>query len=346
MKAAIFEGEGVLTVREVEMPKIRRSTELILKVECASICGSDIHGLNVPPGQYMKPGIIYGHEFCGTIMEMGDDVEGFEVGDRVAVNPRVRCGTCYECIHNKGDLCSDSYHYGQTGDGGFAQYALVDAGQLYRVDKGVSPDLAAQAEPLACVMNAATIARPMPTDYVLLYGAGPIGLTFIRVLKLFGIKNLIVTAKGGERVEEAKNCGADIVVDVQKESVADAMRREWPYRADLIIDAVGRGDVLSEAFELLNPRGRMILFGLDNNARSVISPGAIVMNEYTLLGVLGKDFPAAIEILKHKDLGLERFITHRIPLEEIGTGIELMRSKQTCRVLVYPNGLPQEISAE
>jgi len=343
MEAAIFESEGVLTIKEVEVPKIRRTTELIIKVECASICGSDIHGLNIPSGQYMKPGIIYGHEFCGTIIEMGADVGGFTVGERVAVNPRVRCGTCYECSHNKGDLCSNSYHYGQTGDGGFAQYALVDVKQLYHVDVSIGPDLAAQAEPLACVMNAAKLAQPVPTDYVLLYGAGPIGLTFIRVLKMFGIKNLMVTAKGEGRVAEAKSCGADIVVDIQKESVIDVVKREWPFKADLVIDAVGRGSVLSEALDLLNPKGRIILFGLDNNARSVISPGTIVMNEYTLLGILGKDFPAAVEILKNKDLGLERFITHRLPLDEIHTGIELMRSKKACRVLIYPNGLPEEL---
>ena len=121
MKAAIFEGEGVLRVKDVPMPEVRRPDDVVIKVEAASICGSDIHGLAVPPGQYMKPGIIYGHEFCGTIVEKGPEADGFEVGEMVAVNPRVRCGKCYECTHNRGDLCSNSDHYGQLADGGFSE---------------------------------------------------------------------------------------------------------------------------------------------------------------------------------------------------------------------------------
>lgn len=341
MKAAIFEGEGVLTVKDIPMPEIRRPDDVIIKVEAASICGSDIHGLAVPPGQYMKPGIIYGHEFCGTVEQMGEEVTGFTLGERVAVNPRVRCGTCYECTHNKGDLCSNSDHYGQLADGGFAEYALASAGQLYHVDQSISPDMVAQTEPLACVVSALGKVKPSPVDYVILYGAGPIGLTFIRTLKLFGVTNLIVTAKGEERVQEAKNCGANIVVDIQKENIEDVVKSKWPYKADLIIDAVGRGNILPEAQKLINPQGRILLFGLDNNARSEIAPGAFVLDEISLVGALGKDFPGAIELLRNKELGLEKFITHRLTLDHIHEGIEAMRSKKACRVLVYPNGLPQ-----
>lgn len=338
MKAAIFEGEGVLRVKDIPMPEIKRPTDVILKVEAASICGSDIHGLAVPPGQYMKPGIIYGHEFCGTIVEMGAEVKGFAAGERVAVNPRVRCGACYECTHNRGDLCSNSGHYGQLTDGGFAEYALVSAGQLYHVDKSLSPELVAQTEPLACVVSALGKVKPTPMDYVVLYGAGPIGLTFLRTLKVFGVRRLIVTAKGEDRVREARNCGADIVVDVTKESVEEVMRARWPFKADLIIDAVGRGSILSEAQNLVNPQGRILLFGLDNNARSEIAPGAFVLNEISLVGALGKDFPGAIELLGNPDLGLDRFITHRVTLDNLHEGIEAMRSKKACRVIVYPHG--------
>lgn len=340
MRAAIFEGNGVLNVKSVPIPKIQRDTQLLLKVEAASICGSDLHGLAVPPGQYMKPGIIYGHEFCGTVVQTGAAVTGFATGDRVAVNPRVRCGSCYECTHNKGDLCSNSYHYGQTGDGGFAQYALVDMKQLYHVDSSIPAEIVAQAEPLACVMNAIHRVQPTPVDYVLLYGAGPIGLTFIRILKLFGIQNLIVAAKGARRVLEAKNCGAEIVVNTEEERVEDVLRTHWPYGADVVIDAVGRGPILEEALPLINPQGRLILFGLDTNASSTIPPSLFTLNELSVCGALGKDFPSALEILKRKDLGLERFITHRLALDDILDGIESMRRKEACRVILFPNGRP------
>lgn len=338
MRAAIFKGNGVLTVQSVPIPEIKKDTQLLLKVEAASICGSDLHGLAVPPGQYMKPGIIYGHEFCGTVVKKGAGAAGFEIGDRVAVNPRVRCGTCYECTHGKGDLCSNSYHYGQTGDGGFAQYALVEVSQLYHIPPSIKPEIAAQTEPLACVMNAIRIAKPSPVDHVLLYGAGPIGLTFIRVLKLFGIKNLIVTAKGERRVQEALSCGADIVVDTEKQTVKDAMQANWSNGADVVIDAVGRGPIFSEALPLMNPQGRLILFGLDTNAASTVPPSIFTLNELSVCGVLGKDFPSAIEMLKNEDLELDRFITHRFSLDDILKGIELMWNKDACRVIIFPNG--------
>ena len=337
MRAAIFEGNGVLSVQSVPIPTIQTDSQLLLKVEAASICGSDLHGLSVPPGQYMKPGIIYGHEFCGQVVEKGRAVSRFQIGDRVAVNPRVRCGACYECTHNKGDLCSNAYHYGQTGDGGFAQYALVEERQLYHLDPSIPAEIAAQTEPLACVMYAMGVAKPTPADSVLLYGAGPVGLTFIRVLSLFGIRNLIVTAKGQRRVEQARQCGASIVVDTQVQSVAAVMKEHWRYGADVVIDAVGRGAILPEALPLMNPQGRLILFGLDNNASSTISPALLTLNELSVHGVLGKDFPAALQMLQRKDLGLDRLITHRLPLEDIAQGMALMRQKEAGRVILLPN---------
>lgn len=339
MRAAVFEGEGVLKVKDMPYPVIKNPHQLIIKVEAASICGSDLHGLAVPPGQYMKPGIIYGHEFCGTIVKMGERVEGFTLGEMVAVNPRVRCGKCYECTHNKGDLCSHSDHYGQLADGGFSEYALVDEDQLYHVDASVPAEIIAQTEPIACIMNAVKEARPTPVDYVLLYGAGPIGLSFIRVLKVYGIRNLIVAAKGEKRVQEAYTCGADIVVNVEKESVEEVMKQYWEYKADLVIDAVGRGTVLEETVNLVNPQGRILLFGLDQNTKAMIPPSVFTLNEISLKGVLGKDFPAALEMIKNPGLQLEKIITHRISLEEIHFGMDLMKRKEACRVIVFPHGI-------
>ena len=187
--------------------------------------------------------------------------------------------------------------------------------------------MAAQTEPMACIMNAVKTAQPAPVDYVLLYGAGPIGLSFIRVLKVYGIRNLIAAAKGEKRVQEAYACGADVVVDVSRESVADVVKEHWPFKADLVIDAVGRGNVLEEAVHLVNPKGRIVLFGLDQNAAAAIPPAVLTLNEVKMEGVLGKDFPAALEILKNPELQLEKIITHRVSLENIHVGIELMKKR-------------------
>ena len=165
MKAAVYEGEGVLTVKEVVIPQVRKDTDVLIRVDAASICGSDLHGLTIPPGVVHTPNIIYGHEFCGTVVEKGSSVEAFEIGDFVTVNPRVRCGHCYECTHNRGDLCSETYHYGETGDGGFAEYALVDAGQMYRVRKSAN-DVRSQIGAFTVLANAKAKAAANPGYHV------------------------------------------------------------------------------------------------------------------------------------------------------------------------------------
>ena len=189
---------------------------MIIKVEAASICGSDIHGLAVPPGQYMKPGIIYGHEFSGVVAEVGDEVTGFAVGDRVAVNPRVPAGAAMsapmeEVISVPTQTITDS---SRTAD--LQEYARTSAKQLYHVADGVSLDLAAQTEPLACVVSSLRKVNPIPMDLCDSLRCGSHWPDIPAHTESIRRKNLIMTAKGEDRVAEAKACGADIVVDVEK----------------------------------------------------------------------------------------------------------------------------------
>lgn len=336
MQAAVFKGDGVLKVETVSIPRIQREGQVLLEVLAASICGSDIHALHVPPGQVITPGVIMGHEFYGKIVEKAEDVQHFQIGDCVAVNPCLPCGECWECRHNMRNLCVHPRHYGQTCDGGFARYALVETSQLYPIDPQIDPDIAAQTEPLACVMYSMDMVKPSLADHVLVYGAGPIGLTYIKVLLAFGIEDFIMAAKGEERVKQAKACGARYVIDTEKESVPERVSQIWGGLADVVIDAVGRGPVLTEAVHLLNSRGRILLFGLDHNALSQVPPAVYTQKELTMTGSLGKDFPAAIRLMEDKGIDLKQFVTHRIELDEINRGIELLRKKEACRVIVYP----------
>jgi len=337
MLAAIFKGNGVLEVEETEIPQIKEPTEILMKVISASICGSDIHGLHVPPGQYIKPGIIMGHEFYGIIEEAGEKVKAYQAGDCVVVNPCVPCGECWECRHDMENLCINPYHYGQTGHGGFAEYVVVDAKQLYRLPQGISSDLAPQTEPLACVMSGILMVNPMPTDHVLLYGAGPIGLTFIKVLKLFGVRNLAVCAKGERRIIMAKECGADIVINSETESAGEVLKQEWEAYADIVIDAVGTGEIMRDAVQLLNSRGRLLLFGLNENASAQVPPAIFTRKELQIVGALGKAFTHAIALLQDEKLGIEEFISHRFALKDINQALDLLRSKEACRIIIYPD---------
>lgn len=339
MKAAVFRGNGVFRIEDIPIPEIQTPTQVKLKVKAANICGSDLHALAVPPGQTYCWDIVLGHEFYGEIVEMGESVTGYAVGDMVTVHPAIGCGECSECTHGMADLCTNKAHYGQSLDGSFAEYVTVEASQLYKVPKDIHPDRAAQTEPLSCIMYSLKKIQIAPDANVLLFGAGPIGLTYIRVLKYLGVKNLAVSAKGAARIEEAKNCGADLVIDVEKESVKEAIEREWGRKADVIIDAVGSGQVLTDAMDLMGSRGQILIFGYNLRAMANVCPGLICGKEYTIVGAIGKDFEAALKIVDDPALGLDQLVTRRVTLDEMHEAIEDLKAKKACRIIVYPNGM-------
>lgn len=338
MRAAVFKGNGVLQLEQVEIPRLQEPDQVLLQVRAASICGSDIHALHVPPGQVITPGIIMGHEFFGTVVESGPKAQRFQPGDTVAVNPCLPCGECWECRHGMENLCPHPRHYGQTSNGGFAEYALVEASQLYHLPIGVDPDAAAQTEPLACVLRGLELMTPAPTNHVLLYGAGPIGLTFIKALKLYGVQHLAVIAKGAARIEQARRFGAELVEDIQNGITPETLDKRWGCLADIVIDAVGAGEILSEAAQLVNSRGRILLFGLNHNARAEVPPAIFTQKEIRLTGVLGKSFIPAVSLLEDHRINLGELVTHRFGLEDIDTALNLLRSKEASRVILYPNG--------
>ncbi|MBR2189721.1 MAG: alcohol dehydrogenase catalytic domain-containing protein [Eubacterium sp.] len=341
MLAAVFKGNGVLSVEEVPVPVIENPTDVLIKVRAASICGSDLHCLNVPPAQYAKPGTIMGHEFYGEVAEIGSGVTQFQVGDYVVVDNILKCHNCEDCKTGHDNLCLDAKVFGQTLNGGFAQYSLIPEAQLYHMPKEVPSYCAAQTEPLSCVMNGMSKLSATPDKKVLVYGAGPIGLTYIRVLKLHGIKHLAVAEMSPFRRAYAEKCGAEFTVDTSKENLKDVLQREWGSGCDIAIDAVGVGPIFGEAVELLNGGGTLLIVGQNANALSEVKPATIVRNELTVKGMYCAHFtfPTAIKLLQNEDLGLEKFLTNKVELKDILTGIEALRKQEACRVVVYPNGI-------
>jgi len=341
MLAAVFQGNGVLKLEEREIPQIIHPTDVRIKVTAAGICGSDLHILHVPPAQYAKPGTPMGHEFFGVVDEVGAEVTQYKPGDTVVVDNIQKCHVCEYCRNGMDNLCPDAEIYGQTLPGGFAQYAVIPEAQLLPMPSAVKPELAAQTEPLACVMNGMKKINPTPDDKVLLYGAGPIGLTFIRVLKLYGVKNLAVCEMASERKEWAKKCGADLVLDSSQDDVKKVLQEKWGSLCDIVIDAVGAGSIFGEAVHLLQAGGRLLIFGQNANAMSQVPPAVITRNELTVMGTYcaHHTFPTAIKLLQDERLGLEQIVSHKLELKDILTGIELLKQQKACRVIIYPNGI-------
>ena len=176
---------------------------------------------------------------------------------------------------------------------------------------------------------------------VLLYGAGPIGLTFIRVLKLYGVKNLAVCEMAEKRRKQAEKCVADLVLDPSKGDVKEKLQNSWGGLCDIVIDAVGAGSIFGEAVHLLQAGGRLLIFGQNANAMSQVPPAVITRNELTVMGTYcaHHTFPTAIKLLQDERLKLEWIVSHKLELKDILTGIQLLKEQEACRVIIYPNGI-------
>ncbi len=338
MKAAVFKGSGIISVESVPIPTVTHSTDVLVKPEAACICGSDMHILAVPPGQRGDPGTIMGHEFVATVLATGSEVHHVHEGDRVVVEPNIHCGVCPECRCGRENLCRDAQNIGQWRDGGFAEYRVVPAKQLHPIPKDMPAKLAALAEPLACVMNGMMRLNPMPHEQVIVFGAGAIGLLFLRVLKMYGVRRVVVCETTAKRREDAKRLGADLVLDPINENVANIMAAGEHGLADAVIDAVGVGTVLEQAIDALKCGGRLLVFGQNMTQRSTIRPGDINNKELTIFATLSTlhSFPPAIEMLKIPSLGIESIITHEFPLSRIEQAIAVLRSNEAIKVLLRP----------
>ena len=343
MLAAVFKGDGVLALEERPMPHIQKPDDVLVKVLACGICGSDLHALTVPPGQDVTPGTIMGHEIYGEVVAFGGAVTRLKAGDAVVVDPNLKCGVCDYCkrgMINMCDMCT-THSYGQQQDGGFAPYVIIKDAALIRYAKKVSPKVGAQTEPLACVLNSVVKLMPSPLDNVVLYGAGPIGLLYLRCLIAFGVRNIIVCDISEYRRAYAKKCGATVVVDPTSVDMVRFVLDTWGELATTVIDAVGSSAILNQGAYLLQKGGKYMILGLNKNASSTLSPSLVNFNELHIMGsFLGRfAYPDAIKLISFADFGADLIVSHELELEDILEGFELAKNQKSARVIIYPNGV-------
>ncbi|MGQ9632469.1 MAG: alcohol dehydrogenase catalytic domain-containing protein [bacterium] len=336
MLAAVFEGEGKLALKEVDIPKIKRADEVLLEVEAASICGTDVHILEVPPGHPATKGVILGHEYIGRVLDAGDMVSHLKRGDRVVVAPNITCGTCRYCRLGLTNMCENMTTLGIFVDGGFAKYNVAPGRALFKISEDVPMEVAIFAEPLSCVLNGTTTVRLHPGERVVVLGAGPMGMYFTMMYKAAGAGKVIVSEVNPFRIKYAREIGADLVVNPKEEDLAEVVRRETEIGADVVVDAVGV--LLKDAMGLVRRGGRILLIGMNQQARAEVCQYDITRNEMQIVGTFIDKFtmPAVIKVLEGGVLPLRKLVTHTIPLKDIHKGIDLMRRGEALEIIVKP----------
>jgi threonine dehydrogenase-like Zn-dependent dehydrogenase len=336
MQAVVFHGNGEWRVESAPVPQIRSDDDVLLRVDRASICGTDIHILAVPPGHPATPGSILGHEYVATVMDAGVRVEHVKPGDRVVVDPNITCGLCQYCRIGMTNICENMTTLGIFRDGGLAELNLAPAKSLHRIDRNVPLERATLAEPLSCVMHAFERAAIIPGESVAILGAGPIGLMFLMLFSAAGAGKVFVIEPVESRRKAAIDFGATHVFDSSGPDSARAIKAVNGIGADIVVDAAGI--LLPDALEIVRPGGRVVLFGLNQHAEHSIKQYLVTRYEITILGsfIQRTEFPKVVRLLESGILPLERLVTHRITLDEMSLGFEAMRSGEAIKVVAEP----------
>jgi len=345
VNAAVLEALENLVVREVPTPSAGPG-ELLVRVRACAVCGSDLrifhHG-----NPRVKPPQIIGHEIAGEVVEVGAGVEGFAVGDRVAIGADVPCGVCPECREGRGNNCAINYAIGYQFPGGFAEYILlnqttVNYGPVHKIPEGLSFAEAALAEPLACCINGLELCWLGVGESVVIIGAGPAGLMLAQLARHMGATKIIVAQRSKGRVELARKFDVDVVISTTEEDLRQRVLEETEGRgADVIVVACASPEAQMQAIELAATRGRINFFGgLPRGTPPIsIESNLIHYKELYVTGSHGsvpRQHKAALGLIAARAVDVKRLITHTVPLAEIHRAFELVESRAGLKVVVEP----------
>lgn len=317
MKQATMTAPGHIEITEVPRPQPRRG-HVLLRIARIGICGSDIH-VNHGTHPYTGYPVIQGHEVSGTVAALGDGVTGFPVGETVTLTPQMVCGECHACRHGIYNVCETLRVMGFQTDGAAREYFEIPAWNVLPVPTTMSLDTAAMVEPVAVAVHALNQGGGAVDRNVLVLGAGTIGNLVAQVARASGAKGVMITDMQDYKLEQARACGFDAVVNSRDRDVRqEAPRHFGPDRADLILECAGVAATLSEAIESARKGTTIVVVGV-HGEKPPVNVGFIQDRELRLVGSAmyrKEDFEQAIDVISAGAMRLEPLITHRFTLDE------------------------------
>ncbi len=334
MHVPVFKGEGRLEYEDRPIPQLEQPDEVLVNIEACGICGTDLNVLAVPPAHKATLDIVIGHEGVGVVKEIGTGVTTLKPGDRVVIAPRLTCGQCSYCRRGRDNQCTHYRTIGTTIDGAFAPYLRAPERAFFKIHDSVARDDAVFFEPLSCVVGAVARVPMQAGNNVAIIGAGPMGLLFAQMYRLFGAGKVIVADISPQRLSFAKTIGVDETLNPKETDVPEAVTQLTDGGADIVVDAVG--NQMNTAIQSAGRGGHIILFGLRPHDNPPVNQYTITRYDLTLHGAFVglKPFEQTIQLLESQRIHPSALITHRIPLDSLAAGVELMRSGEGMKVIV------------
>ena len=326
--------DGDVAIRDVAEPTIGPD-QVMIDVKAASVCGSDIHMWREHQSWTIKLPLVLGHEFCGTVAQVGERVHGFKEGDRVACETASHvCGQCVYCLSGNYNLCPNRLGYGALADGAFTRFVVARPAILHRIPANVTFEQASLTEPICVAYNALVEKTTIkPGEMVVIQGPGPIGIMALQIARLRGAGTLVVlgTDVDAHRMEVAQELGATHVVNVQRDgeravklikSLGDG------YGADLVVDCTGVSKALKQSLELVRPNGRITKIGWGPQPLD-FSLDPLVAKAVTLQGSFSHTYATwerVLGLLSTGQVNLTPVIGGVYPIEDWREGFEKMES--------------------
>jgi propanol-preferring alcohol dehydrogenase len=330
MKAARLHRVGEkLSIDRVEVPKVGPD-DVLVDIKASGICHSDLNYRNgVTP--IPKLPIIMGHEIAGVMAETGDRVKGMRKGDRVCVHYIKNCGKCVFCQTNRENFCVEYQMIGMTTDGGFAEWVSVPARSVLKLPDSIPFD---QGSILGCAVSTAYHAlrrgRAGAGDVVMVNRIGSLGVHVLKLAKILQAAKVIAVDVSDEKLRLAKKMGADEVVNAATEDPAERMKAITDGGlADVVLDLVGAGTI-EKAIDCVGKGGRMVLVGIGQKEMRISPYKTIIGKEMDIIGVndhLEFELAELIQLVSSGKLDLSTSVTHRVSLDDVNSGFDILEKK-------------------
>ncbi len=331
-----------MELRDVPKPILLGANDVLVEVQAAGVCGSDLHMYHDIQGFSVRRPVILGHEFSGVVVEVGKNVTSVQVGDPVvSETPAYVCGECIYCRTGQYNLCPNRRGFGVLEDGAMAQYVRTREAIVHKIPAGVSFEKASLTEPCCVAYNAvAHHSHIRPGDYVVVFGPGPIGLLCTQIAKLFHPSRLVVvgTRSDRKRLEIARLFGAnEVLVAEEQDVVKEILAYGDGFGPDLVLDAVGISATLKQSIEVVRPAGQITKIGW-GPAPVGFSLDPLIQKAARLQGSFSHNYPMWEKVLTLMSVGAidPMPMARTFSLSQWQSAFEAMDSLELAKSIVLP----------
>ncbi len=329
--------EPGLWMEDVAKPAVGPN-DVLVKVQKTGICGTDIHIFNWDEWSQrtIKTPMHIGHEFMGVVAEVGSEVTGYQVGDRVSGEGHITCGQCRNCRAGKRHLCRNTVGLGVNRIGCFAEFVAIPAINIFPIPAGISDEIAAFFDPLGNAVHTA-LSFDLVGEDVLITGAGPIGVMAAAICKHVGARHVVLTDVNDYRLELGKKLGATRTVNVAREDLAAVMKELGMTEGfDVGLEMSGNGSAFKQMFKAMNHGGRVAILGIPAGEVS-IDWGQVIFKGLVLKGIYGREMFETwykMTAMLQSGLDISAAVTHRYPAAQFKEAFEVMRTGASGKVVL------------